>query len=87
MFNAFFLKWIKVLKLSFFFVSLQVLQVALSVPVDVIILRVLSVLLVNAPASLLSGSVMETMTVGTTAMKMAAVRIPFLTCVYEKQMF
>lgn len=50
---------------------------------DVIILHVLSVLLVNAHASLLSGSVMETMTVGTTVMKMAAVRIPFLTCVYE----
>lgn len=39
---------------------------------DVIILPVLSVLLVNARASLLSGNVMETMTVGTTAMKMAA---------------
>lgn len=46
---------------------------------DVIILHVPSVLLVNARASLLSGNVMETMTVGTTVMKMAAVRIPFLT--------
>lgn len=51
---------------------------------DVIILPVLSVLLVNARASLLSGNVMETMTVGTTVMKMAAVRtIPSLTCVWE----
>lgn len=58
------------------------LQVALNAPVDVIILPVLSVLLVNAHASLLSGNVMETMTVGTTVMKMAAVRIPSLTCVW-----
>lgn len=62
------------------------LQVAPNVPVDVIILHVLSVLLVNAHASLLSGNVMETMTVGTTVMKMAAVRIPFLTCVCENSM-
>lgn len=54
------------------------LQVALNAPVDGIILHVLSVLLVNARASLLSGSVTETMTVGTTVTKMAAVRIPFL---------
>lgn len=66
-----------------FFLSLQVLQVALSAPVGVIILPVLSVLLVNARASLLSGNAMETMTVGTTATKMAAVRIPPLTCVWE----
>lgn len=66
-----------------FFLPLQVLQVALSAPVDVIILPVLSVLLVNARASLLSGSVTETMTVGTTAMKMAAVRTMCLTCVWE----
>lgn len=65
-----------------FFLPLQVLQVALNAPVDVIILPVLSVLLVNAHASLLSGNVMETMTVGTTVMKMAAVRIPSLTCVW-----
>lgn len=50
---------------------------------DVITSRVLSALSVNVRASLLSGSVMETMTVGTTVMKMAAVRIPFVTCVCE----
>lgn len=66
-----------------FFLPLQVLQVALNAPVDVIILPVLSVLLVNARASLLNGNVMETMTVGTTVMKMAAVRMPSFTCVWE----
>lgn len=67
-----------------FFLPLQVLQVAPSAPVDVTISPVLSVLLVNARASLLSGNATETMTVGTTVMKMAAVRIPSLTCVWEK---
>lgn len=75
-----------VFKILFFFVILQVLQVAPNAPVDVTILHVLSVLLVNAHASLLSGNVMETMTVGTTVMKMAAVRIPFLTCVCGNSM-
>jgi len=70
-------------KYLFFFVPLQVLQAAPNAPVDVIILHVLSVLLGNAHASLLSGSVMETMTVGTTVMKMVAVRILFLTCACE----
>lgn len=51
---------------------------------DAITLRVQSVLLGNVHASRLSGSVMETMTVGTTAMKMAAVRISFVTCVCVK---
>jgi len=61
-----------------------VYRVAPNAPVDVITSRVLSALSVNVRASLLSGSVMETMTVGTTATKMAAVRISFVTCVCVK---